>query len=152
MTWLFSHTHADEPAVKIPEIGLEMRVRLDPAWNDGQMTIIETNNAPGFGPPLHRHRETEIFHVLNGAYLYEVDGRRFTARTGDVVTIPGGCAHAFRNETDAIASQLVIICPGLDATGFFTGLADVMKGGHLDKKTLNSFSKKWQIEFLGPPI
>jgi hypothetical protein len=30
---------------------------------------MEQVNAPGFGPPLHRHNEAEIFRVLEGVYL-----------------------------------------------------------------------------------
>jgi hypothetical protein len=47
------------------------------------MTVMETVNTPGFGPPLPRHREAEVFRVMEGAYLYEVDGSRFQAQVGD---------------------------------------------------------------------
>ena len=40
-------------------------------------------------PPRHRHPEAEIFFVIEGRYLYEVDGRRFYAETGDVRIRPG---------------------------------------------------------------
>jgi hypothetical protein len=49
------------PSLKIPALGLELTVRLPPESSDRALTILETANAPGFGPPLHRHRETEIF-------------------------------------------------------------------------------------------
>jgi len=75
---------------------LSLRVCVPPDTTGGALTSIETINAPGFGPPLHRHRETEVFYVLEGRYLFEVDGKRFTADTGDVVTAPGGCAHTIR--------------------------------------------------------
>ena len=88
------------PSLAIPEIGLKLTVRMEPGQSNGAMSIIETGNAPGYGPPLHRHPETEIFRVLQGRYLYEIDGRRFYAETGDIVTIPGGSAHAFRNDSD----------------------------------------------------
>jgi quercetin dioxygenase-like cupin family protein len=142
----------EEEAVRIPAIGLDLRVRLPPAASDEAMTIIETTNAPGFGPPLHRHAETEIFRVLSGRYLFEVDGRRFHAETGDVVTVPGGAAHAFVNVTDAPAQQYILILPGLDATAFFTELGEVMRNGVPDKALLNDFGARWGVEFLGPPI
>ncbi|WP_421980836.1 cupin domain-containing protein [Roseibium sp.] len=143
---------AETPVLAIPEIGLKLTVRMEPAQSNGAMSIIETENAPGFGPPLHRHPETEIFRVLEGRYLYEIDGKRFYAETGDVVTIPGGSVHAFRNDGDTPARQFIIICPALDASRFFAGLADVMKGGRPDTEVLNAFSRKWQVEFLGPPL
>lgn len=116
------------------------------------MTVIETVNAPGFGPPRHRHRETEIFRVLEGRYLYEVDGVRFLAEAGDLVSVPGGAAHGFVNVTDRPARQLVTIVPGLDAEAFFTELGVVMKNGVPDRQLLNAFGQRWGVEFLGPPL
>jgi quercetin dioxygenase-like cupin family protein len=129
-----------------------LRVRVPPEMTDGALTSVETVNAPGFGPPLHRHREVEIFYVLEGRYLFEVDGRRFTADTGDVVTVPGGSAHAFVNLTDAPARQFIQILPGLDAAAFFLGLGDVMRDGKIDQTALNAFGMQWHVEFLGPPL
>jgi quercetin dioxygenase-like cupin family protein len=139
-------------AITVPAIGLELRVRLSREASGGQLTVIETSNAPGFGPPLHRHAETEVFRVLSGRYLYEVDGSRFVAETGDVVHVPGGTPHAFINIGDVSASQLVMILPGLDAAAFFSELGDVMQGVAPDREALASFANRWGVEFLGPPL
>jgi quercetin dioxygenase-like cupin family protein len=152
MAFRFWQSSGSEAAIRIPAIGLELRTRLPTQASEGAMTVIETVNAPGFGPPLHRHPQAEIFRVLSGRYLYEVDGRRFIAEQGDVVSVPGGAAHAFRNITDAPASQLVMILPALDAEGFFTGLGELMRDGVPDRTALNAFGARWQVEFLGPPL
>ncbi|MDB5413731.1 MAG: cupin protein [Rubritepida sp.] len=149
MSW---HSQAGEPPILIPAIGLELRVRLPPEATGGAVTVIDTVNAPGFGPPLHRHAETELFRVLEGRYLFEVDGQRFFAEPGDVVSVPGGAAHAFINATEAPARQSVTILPGLDAAAFFTGLGAVMRDGVPDREALNAFGKRWGVEFLGPPL
>ncbi len=152
MTFSFSHSRGDEPAILVPEIGLELMVRLPSQASGGTLTVIETINAPGFGPPLHRHTETEVFRILSGRYLYEVDGRRFFAEERDVVSVPGGAAHTFVNVSDTPSRQLVLILPGLDATAFFTELGSVMKGGIPDKDALDQFGRRWRVEFLGPPL
>jgi len=151
-TFSFWCSRGDEAPISIPAIGLDLFVRLPPASNSGSMTVIETINAPGFGPPRHRHREVEIFRVLEGRYLYEVDGKRFHANVGDLVSVPGGVEHGFVNVTDRPARQLVIIVPGLDAARFFTELASVMKGGVPDQHALNDFGRQWNVEFLGQPL
>jgi quercetin dioxygenase-like cupin family protein len=152
MTFSFLHsTHQEEP-ILIPQIGLTLLVRVPPDTTEDALTAIETINAPGFGPPLHRHRETEIFYVLEGRYLFEVDGKRFTADMGDVVTAPGGSAHTFVNVTDAPARQFIQILPGLDAASFFLELGDVMRDGKAGRDALNAFGKRWHVEFLGPPL
>jgi quercetin dioxygenase-like cupin family protein len=152
MTLKFIHSKATEAPIKIPAIGLDLSVRLAPATSDQAFSIIETINAPGFGPPRHRHPEAEIFLVLEGRYLYEVDGSRFYAEEGDVVSIPGGSEHGFVNVTDRPARQYIIITPALDAASFFGELAEVMVGGVPDKTALNRFGTRWQVEFVGPPV
>jgi quercetin dioxygenase-like cupin family protein len=150
----FTRSRMRDPGavITVRTIGLDLRVRLAPEASGGALTLIETDNAPGFGPPLHRHAETEIFRVLKGRYLYEVDGRRFVAEAGDVVRVPGGAAHAFVNIGAAPASQLVMILPGIDAAAFFTELGAVMADGAVDRVALASFGKKWGVDFIGPPL
>jgi quercetin dioxygenase-like cupin family protein len=152
MTFSFLHSTHQATPILIPQIGLELRVRVPPGSTGGVLTSIETVNAPGFGPPLHRHRETEVSYVLEGRYLFEVDGKRFTADVGDVVTAPGCAAHAFVNISDRPARQFIQILPGLDAAAFFLGLGDVMRNGRPDQAALNAFGKAWHVEFLGPPL
>jgi quercetin dioxygenase-like cupin family protein len=153
MSFQFFHsTTHDLSVVKIPAIGLELAVRLPPEASGDALTVIEATNAPGFGPPLHRHTETEVFRVLEGRYLFEVDGQRFEARTGDVLSVPGGAAHTFLNITDKPARQLVMILPAMDAQSFFVGLGEIMGKGKPDRQELNAFGKAWGVEFLGPPL
>jgi hypothetical protein len=102
--------------------------------------------------PRHKHPEAEIFRVFEGQYLYEMDGRRFYAEVGDVVSIPGGAEHGFVNVTDKPARQYIFIFPALDAVAFFTELARVMRNGVPHKAALNRFGAKWRVEFLGPPL
>ena len=152
MSISFAHSRGTEPPIKIPAIGLDLFVRLPPAMSGGAFCFIETINAPGKGPPMHRHQEAEIFRVIEGRYLYSVDGRRFFADAGDVVSIPGGAAHGFVNVTEAPARQYILMAPALDAAAFFAGLAGAMQNGLPDQAALNAFGAKWAVEFLGPPM
>jgi quercetin dioxygenase-like cupin family protein len=148
----FLHSRGEEAPIQIPAIGLDLFVRMPPGASGGAFCFIETINAPGAGPPRHRHREAEIFRVLEGRYLYEMDGRRFYAEAGDVVSIPGGAEHGFVNVTDAPARQYILMAPALEAAVFFTELAATMRDGIPDQALLNAFGVKWGVEFLGPPL
>lgn len=152
MTIQISHSKASEDSIKIPAIGLDLKVRVATGTTDGAFSFIDTANDPGFGPPLHRHPEAEVFRVMEGRYLFEVDGQQFYAEEGDVVTVPGGCAHAFVNVTDKVARQYILIAPAFDAEAFFTEMAYVMRNGRPDSEELNAFGRKWKMEFLGPPL
>ena len=142
----------ETPALALPALGLSLKVVLAPSATGGALTIIETTNAPGFGPPLHRHTETEVFRVLEGRYVFEVDGQRYAAAAGDVVSVPGGLPHRFVNVTDQPARQLVMMLPGLDAWTFFDGLADVLNDGRVPREVLNAFGEPWRCEFLDGPL
>jgi quercetin dioxygenase-like cupin family protein len=148
----FIHSKGADAPIAIPAIGLDLIVHMSPSASGGAFSIIETINAPGKGPPRHKHTEAEIFRVLEGRYLYEMNGRRFYAEAGDVISIPGGAEHGFVNVTDKPARQYILIVPGLDASAFFTEFADVMRNGAPDKSALNRFGAKWRVEFLGPPL
>lgn len=127
MSISFVHSKGADAPIAIPAIGLDLFVRMAPAASSGAFSIIETINAPGKGPPRHRHPEAEIFRALEGRCLYEMDGRRFYGETGDVVCIPGGAEHGFVNVADKPARQFILIVPALDAAPFFTELAGVMR-------------------------
>jgi quercetin dioxygenase-like cupin family protein len=152
MSFAFAHSRSDEPPILIPAIGLELRVRLRPAATGGALAVIETRHAALSGPPLHRHAEAEVFHVLEGRHLFEVNGRRIEAGPGDVVSVPGGAAHAFLALSEGENRLMVLILPGFDPAAFFTELGAAMAGGAPDPAALAAFGKKWGVEFLGPPL
>ena len=73
----FLQSHDEESPIAVSAFGLDLFVRVPKATTDGALTVIATINAPGCGLPLHRHPEAEIFRVLEGEPLYEVNGKRF---------------------------------------------------------------------------
>jgi hypothetical protein len=83
----------------------------------GILTAIETENAPGYGPPLHRHRETEIFYVLEGHYLFEVDGARFEARTRSSTLASGLHASSSRQCPLSTRRHFFVVSARSCATG-----------------------------------
>ena len=152
MEFTFVHNHLGaDGALSIPALGLTLSVRL--TSNRGEtLEIIETINAPGLGPPLHRHPQTEIFRVLEGLYLYEIAGERFFAEEGDVVCIPGGQPHGFLNIGKTPARQLIVISPSMDSREFFAALGDLLRNGPVPLTELNAFGGPWDVEFLGGPL
>lgn len=142
----------DDRCVAVPGIGLESRVRTTKDFADSSIEPIETTNAPGFGPPLHRHREAEIVYILQGRYLFEVDGKRLEAAVGDSVVANGNVPHRFVNIDSNPSKQLVKIVSGCDALAFFTELGSAPKGTKLDDEAKQAFSARCGVEFSGAPL
>jgi mannose-6-phosphate isomerase-like protein (cupin superfamily) len=76
------------------------------------------------GPAPHYHRTlSESFFVLSGTIrLY--DGERWIdGQPGDYLYVPEGGIHAFRNESGAPASMLILFAPGAPREAYFEGTA-----------------------------
>jgi quercetin dioxygenase-like cupin family protein len=85
---------------------------------------------PPSGPEPHFHRTiTESFYVLSGTVrLY--DGKKWVDATpGDYHFVPPGGIHAFRNESGAPASMLLLFTPGAPREAYFEGLAELAASG-----------------------
>lgn len=138
-----------EAPICVAAIGMTVRVRI--SWSScSEVSIVETTNAPGYGPPLHRRTASETFEILSGRFLFEVDGKRFLARRGDLVHIPSGASRAFVNVATVGGRQLIVVEPGFDAQAFYRELDAAIAPGSVS--ALRAFGRRWQVTFLGPPI
>ncbi len=88
--------------------------RCPPGISDGTVTVVETVNAPGFGPPLHRHPLTEVFRGLEGRYRCTCHGREFETGFGDVDSIPGRAARIFVIFSEATARRRILMVPAMN--------------------------------------
>ncbi|MES1257939.1 MAG: cupin domain-containing protein [Acidobacteriota bacterium] len=92
--------------------GEQITVKLSGAATGGQYAVMEVVTQPKSGPPLHLHqREEESFHVLEGEFTFQVDGRRLSAGPGCSVYVPRGAAHAFRNVGTEPGRMLLMVKP-----------------------------------------
>lgn len=46
----------------------------------------------------HRHTQAEIYHIISGSGVMEIDGVEYNVEAGNVVYIPGDAKHGIRNE------------------------------------------------------
>jgi quercetin dioxygenase-like cupin family protein len=63
----------------------------------GRYTIMEHAIAPGASPPLHSHREEEVFEVLAGTMTFVCGDDRFEGAAGTVVIVPPEMPHSWAN-------------------------------------------------------
>jgi mannose-6-phosphate isomerase-like protein (cupin superfamily) len=61
------------------------------------VSFFLNHTEPGRGPGNHRHPYPEVFVVQDGMAAFVVDGATLTARGGQIVVVPAGATHAFRN-------------------------------------------------------
>ncbi len=81
----------------------------------------------GATPHLHRG-SSEMFVVLDGALDVLVDATVVTARSGALVVVPAGCAHAFAAPPDSAADVLVVITPGVERFDYLREVERIRAG------------------------
>ncbi len=117
----------------------DLRIRADTAVHhlaigaatDGAFGLYRWEMlGPPTGPAAHFHRTfSESFYVLSGT-VGLFDGTRWTdAAPGDFLYVPPGGVHAFRNESGAPASMLLLFAPGAPREEYFAELAEIAASG-----------------------
>jgi quercetin dioxygenase-like cupin family protein len=82
------------------------------------------------GPDAHFHKTfSEAFYILAGTVHLSNGERWFAAQAGDYLYVPEGGIHAFKNQTDAPASMLILFAPGVPREAYFTELAEIGNSG-----------------------
>ena len=70
---------------------------------------------PMAGVELHKHKvQEQVYHVLEGEGLMEIDGRRQVVRRHDVIFIPPGIEHALYNTGLGPLTFIVVTTPVSD--------------------------------------
>ena len=78
----------------------------------GAVSVFRATMPEGFGPPRHIHtREDEVFLVLAGEVLFDIDGRILRTGPGTTVFMPRGVPHTFRVQSPT-AVMLGVMTPG----------------------------------------
>jgi mannose-6-phosphate isomerase-like protein (cupin superfamily) len=97
----------------------------------GQFGLFEWNMKPkAGGPDPHFHKTfSESFYVMSGTVrLY--DGSRWVEATaGDFIYVPMRGIHAFKNDSDAAASMLILFAPGPPREKYFEETALIANSG-----------------------
>jgi quercetin dioxygenase-like cupin family protein len=134
-------------------VGEETLVKVSAADSEGLLAFFHLVAPPMSGPPRHVHtREDELFYVLEGEIVFELDGTMHTVRPGGTVYLRRGVVHAYQNFTTSNARLLIATIPGA-FSGFFVELSAATPSGEFpDLEVLTAISEKYGITMLGPPM
>jgi mannose-6-phosphate isomerase-like protein (cupin superfamily) len=109
-----------------------------------------TDRWPGFGPPLHLHRDAaEAFFVLQGEYLMFLEDRQQLCPPGSFVYVPAGTPHTFKVTSTAPGTKLNLFSPAA-MVGFFEELAIAELSGGATLERLGEIAEQNHMEVLGP--
>lgn len=123
------------PVISNPVVG-EWAVALrEPEGDDGASDRgLGIYSAGNTGPPEHFHPDnTERFEVVEGRFVFTVEGEDRELATGDEITVDPRTAHTFRNETDSFAVCLVELRPPGAVGDVLATLAGLAHDGKLTR-------------------
>jgi quercetin dioxygenase-like cupin family protein len=117
----------------------------------GEFSLLMTRSEPpGFGPPLHRHRDSaEAFFVVEGEYLMYLDDDQQLCPSGSFVYVPRGIPHTFQVVSPSPGRKLNLFTPAA-MVGFFEDLAAAEAAGTPTPEMLDSIAGRNHMEVLGP--
>ena len=119
----------------------------------GALTLIESVNAPGLGPPVHVHtHEDEFAYVLDGELRFELDEAIHEAPTGSSIFIPKGLRHTWQVTSDRPARFLFGFMPGAPGMERFFERAAALPSESRLADAFQRFSEDAGMEVVGPPL
>lgn len=129
--------------------GFSMSVKATEDETDGMFSLLEAQEPPGFGPPLHIHHAiAEAFYVLEGEYVIFIDGDEFRCPAGSFVFIPAEVQHGFR--VGNVASRKLNLYLPAAMVGYFDDLSEAFVNGDADPERLAEIATRHSMEVIGP--
>lgn len=126
-----------------------MTVKATAAQTSDAFTLLEADEPPGFGPPMHIHHDAaEAFYVLAGEYIIFVRDEEFACPAGSFIYIPAGAPHGFRVGSQP-SRKLNLYAPAA-MVGYFEELSAAIAGGDVDPEALTEMAARYGMEVTGP--
>ena len=134
-------------------VGEETLVKVSAEDSDGMLAFFHLVAPPMSGPPRHVHtREDELFYILEGELVFELDGERHTVREGDTVYLRRGVVHTYQNFTTSDARLLIATTPGTFCDLFVELSAATPPGSLPAFDLIDAIATKYGIATVGPPM
>lgn len=112
--------------------------------------VVLPAGSDGAAPHFHR-LSTEIFHVVDGALEMLVDDELVVVGAGALAVIPPNTVHAFAATSDATATALIVLTPGVERFGYFRLLRDVAAGTAVPADLLAA-QDEYDNHFVDSPV
>src|SRR5438067_2286837 len=131
-------------------IGNAITIRLHGCDTGGVLSVAESIDQPGGGPPPHiHHREDETFQVLEGEYEFTCGDKTFKVRKGATIFAPRGVPHAYRY-IGSTPGQLMVTMTPAGFEQFFEEVGALEPQQQQIPRVIE-IGKKYGLEFLPPP-
>lgn len=127
----------------------KMSVKATARETADAFTLLEAEEPPGFGPPMHIHHDAaEAFYVLAGEYVIFLEQDEYTCPAGSFIYIPQGMRHGFR--VGAMPSRKLNLYSPAAMVGYFDELSTAIAADEADEARLDAIARRYGVEVVGP--
>lgn len=117
----------------------------------GQACVLEVFNSGFGGPPLHvHHRHGEMYYVLEGEYLLQLEDEVRTLPAGSFAYAAPGVRHAFASAGKVPGRLLIIGLPG--GLEIYVRELDRLMAEEASDDAIRQLGDEWDTELVGPPL
>ena len=125
-------------------------VKASESETGGVVSVLENEEPPGFGPPIHVHHDcAEAFYVLAGEYIMNLEDREVLCPAGSFIFIPKGVRHGFR--VGNVPSRKLNFYFPASMVAYFDDLAAALQRDSVSESELAGIADAHQMEIVGPP-
>jgi quercetin dioxygenase-like cupin family protein len=114
--------------------GLELRFLHSKDSTAGSLDMFEMTVQPNARMPVPHYHESweETVYGLSGTVTFRVDGQDIALQPGESIHIRRGIVHGFRNDSQAPATCLAVLTPGVLGPAYFREIRGLLAAGAPD--------------------
>lgn len=140
-----------DDGVPLNVLGTALTIRIHGRDTNGTLSVVQSRDLPGQGPPPHVHRaEDETFQVLEGEYEFLVAGETLRAPVGTTLFAPRDVPHTYRCVSETPGLLMCAITPS-GFEGFFEEVGAMTAEQQQDIPRVLEIAGKYGLEILPPP-
>lgn len=124
--------------------GLELRFLQTKEGTEGGLDAFEMVVQPRARMPVPHYHESwdELVYGLSGRVTFRVGGEEVELGPGQTVFIRRGAVHGFENRSEAPASCLCVLTPGVLGPGYFREIAALLATGAPDPARMGEIMRR----------
>jgi mannose-6-phosphate isomerase-like protein (cupin superfamily) len=137
-------------------------VRLGHDEGHDGLSVLDHQAPFADAPPLHIHTtEDEVFHILEGEFLFQLEKEQRRVRAGSIMLAPKGVAHTYRVESPA-GGRFITVKAHQDFENFVRTVGRVAERQELPPPAgppspeamaaLAVTARDFGIKLVGPPL
>jgi len=126
--------------------GAKFTIKVLSSETDHRYTVLDVIHPPDVGPALHNHpRGSETFYIIDGDYLFILDGKSIEGKPGNTIFVPKGIPHRFEVGTKG-GHAIVISPPELEF--YFFNVSELLGKGDVSYEEESRIGNKYGQVFL----